>query len=416
MQAEKRSDESQYARIVQLVREAQHHKPAIQRLADRYAVWFTPLTLVMCAAGWLITGDARTIVAVLVVATPCPLILATPIAIISGINRAARAGIIVKSGAAIEQVSRAHSIVFDKTGTLTDGTPVVERIVPANGVPADDLLYLAASVEQLSSHLLGQTLARAAQEQWTILPLPSAFKEVPGHGVEGIIEDRHVVVGSPRFVEKLIGTGEADDRLSTLAARDKAKLAATIAVDRQLAGHAVFAEHLRPGVPALIERLSRLGVQETMLLTGDGSAHAHAIAEQAGITQVKANCLPQDKVAVIEELKHKREPVVMVGDGINDAPALATATVGIAMGAQGTGISSEAADIVLLVDDVTRVGDAVAIGRRTIQIARQSIFVGLGLSFLLMIIAAFGILPPPIGALSQELVDVAVILNALRAR
>jgi heavy metal translocating P-type ATPase len=417
MQATALSSQSQYARIVALVRQAQDEKPPIGRLADQYAVWFTPLTLLMCALGWFITGDPRTILAVLVVATPCPLILATPIAVISGINRAADRGIIVKGGAAIEQVGRAKAVVFDKTGTLTLGTPVLDRVTLFNGHSAAGLLRKAASVEQLSSHLLGRTMVQAAQAGGASLLLPVNFQEVPGRGVEGHVEGEHILVGSPRFLAERLGA-EQVERVTALREQAAAgdTLAAFVAVDLEPAGVVVFNDKLRPGVPDLVRRLRRLGVQRTVMLTGDRLANARSIAQEAGVDQVHADLLPADKVAVLQKLKAQYEPIVMVGDGINDAPALATATVGIAMGAHGTGVSAEAADIVLLVDDVTRVGDAVEVGQRTLRVARQSIYAGLGLSFALMVAAAFGLIPPAIGALAQEVVDVAVIVNALRAR
>ena len=416
MRADRPSSQSQYARIVALVQQAQSDKPPISRLADRYAVWFTPLTLLMSGLGWWITGNADTILAVLVVATPCPLILATPIAVISGINRAARAGIIVKGGAAIEQVGRATAVVFDKTGTLTLGSPLVDRVVAFDGIPAADLLRKVGSVEQLSSHLLGRVLVAAAQEQAGPWPVPTHFQEIAGRGVEGDLEGEHIMVGSPRFLSERIGAGQIDeDDLCTRAHADGA-LAAFVAIDQRTRGVVLFRDRMRPGVPELVTRLRALGVRRTVMLTGDRADNARAIAAESGIDQVEADLLPQDKVTILEQLKRQYDPIVMVGDGINDAPALATATVGIAMGAHGTGISAEAADIVLLVDDVSRVGDAVAIGQHTLRIARQSIFVGLGLSFLLMCVASVGLIPAPVGALCQEVVDVAVILNALRAR
>ena len=353
--------------------------------------------------------------AVLVVATPCPLILAAPIGIISGINRAARAGIIVKSGAAIEQIGRARAVVFDKTGTLTYGLPVLERVVTTNGIPPADLLRKAASVEQLSSHLLGRTLAQAAEAGGAHLALPEAFQEVPGRGVVGQLDGQQILVGSARFLAERLGAGPMAD-LARLPAPAGAVLSAYIAVDQRLAGVALFGDQLRPGGPALMDRLRSLGVQHIALLTGDRPDNARHVAEEARIDEVVADLLPADKVAALERLKAQYTPIVMVGDGINDAPALATATVGVAMGAHGTGISAEAADVVLLVDDVTRVGEAVAIGQHTLRIVRQSIGVGLGLSFLLMVIASLGVLPPPVGALCQEAIDVLVILNALRAR
>jgi heavy metal translocating P-type ATPase len=430
MRADKRSTDSQYARIVELVRKAQAEKPPLQRLADKYAVWLTPVTLVMCALGWWITGDAQTILAVLVVATPCPLILAVPVAVISGINRAAQAGIIVKGGTAIEQIGHATAVVFDKTGTLTVGMPVFERMVlfdeaavnqtngvsgatPNGAVTLDrhELLRLAGSVEQLSTHLLGRTLATAAQAQFGPLAMPDHFREIPGKGIEAEIDGHRVLVGSPAFVVEQTKQAIPAQQTPT----DEA-LVTYIAVDGSPKGMVFFDDQIRPGVPALIKRLHELGVKRTVMLTGDNAKHAAVIGQQAGVDEVAANLLPEDKVRAVEQLKRTYATVAMVGDGINDAPALATATIGIAMGAHGTGISAEAADIVLLVDDVSKVAAAVEIGQRMVKIAKQSIFMGLGLSFTFMVLAALGLIAPTIGALLQEAVDAAVILNALRAR
>ncbi len=422
MRADKLSTDSQYARIVELVRKAQAEKPPLQRLADKYAVWLTPVTLLMCALGWLITGDPQTILAVLVVATPCPLILAVPVAVISGINRAAQIGIIVKGGTAIEQIGHATAVVFDKTGTLTVGMPVFTHVVLFDGLASHhtngaarldqhDLLRLAGSVEQLSTHLLGRTLATAAQKQFGPLALPDHFREIPGKGIEAELEGRRVLVGSPAFL-----TEQTKQPILAQQASTDDAIVTYIAVDGSPKGMAFFNDQLRPGVPDLIKRLRTLGVQRTVMLTGDNAKHATVIGRQAGVDQVEANLLPEDKVRAIEQLKQTYRTVAMVGDGINDAPALATATVGIAMGAHGTGISAEAADIVLLVDDVTKVADAMEIGQRMVKIAKQSIFIGLGLSLSFMVLAAFGLIAPTVGALLQEAVDAAVILNALRAR
>lgn len=434
MRATKLSTDSQYARIVELVRKAQAEKPPLQRLADKYAVWLTPVTLLMCALGWWITGDVQTILAVLVVATPCPLILAVPVAVISGINRAAKAGIIVKGGTAIEQIGQATAVVFDKTGTLTLGVPVFKNVVlfdsPASKHPPSnqpngasntasngaanldqhDLLRLAGSVEQLSTHLLGRTLATAAQQQFGPLDMPDNFREIPGKGIEADLDGHRVLIGSPAFlVEQTKQSIPAqheptDDAIVTY-----------IAVNGSPKGMAFFDDQMRPGVAELLKRLRTLGVQRIVMLTGDNVKHATVIGQQAGVDQVEANLLPEDKVHAVEQLKLTYPIVAMIGDGINDAPALATATVGIAMGAHGTGISAEAADIVLLVDDVSKVAEAMAIGQHMVKIAKQSIFVGLGLSLSFMVLAAFGFIAPVMGALLQEVIDAAVILNALRA-
>jgi len=414
MRADKVSQESQYAKIVELVKKAQLEKAPIQRLADRYAVVFTPLTLIMSGLGFLITRDPTTILSVLVVATPCPLILATPLAIICGINKSAKSGIIVKGGAAMEQVGLAKAVIFDKTGTITFGTPYVEEIIPLNNETVEDLLYSTASLEQFSSHSIAKAVVDQAKGG---LALPLNFQESPGRGVAGDLEGCHYTVGSYAFLEKELGKDcfkncqEAIERFY-----NQNKLLIFIAKDALCVGILVISDRIRPGIKELIQRIRALGVQEVVMLTGDSAKNGEVIAREAGIKEVKAELLPGQKADVIKELLGKYNPIVMVGDGINDAPALATATVGIAMGAYGSAISVEAADIVLLVDDLGKVGDAIAISQRTIFVAKESILAGIGLSFVLMIVASFGFIQPAIGAMLQEVIDVVVILNALRIR
>ena len=418
MRADKRSNESQYSKIVELVRKAQEEKPPIQRLADHYAVYFTPITLVVGLVGFLITFNPITVLAVLVVATPCPLILATPIAVISGVNHAAKIGIIVKGGAAIEQIGHVRAAAFDKTGTITFGTPHVERVVSMDNFQSEEILYDAGCVGQLSSHVAAQSIARKASQEFGKLETPQGFKETPGAGVEGVVRNKSVIVGSKRFLESLLKREIISNKLEILIDETQAhgKLLTFVAIDEEPAGIIVFNDMIRAGVPAMIQRLRELGVQETVMLTGDNAENALTIAREAGIQDVKANLLPGQKVQELTKLKEKYNPLMMVGDGINDAPALATATVGVAMGAHGAGISAEAADVVLLVDDITAVADAVFIGQRMLRIAKQGIFIGLGSSFALMVIAAFGYIPPALGAMLQEIIDASVILNALRAR
>jgi heavy metal translocating P-type ATPase len=401
------SAESQYQLIVRLVDRARAEKPPIVRIADRVAVWFTPATLLVCGIAYLVTRDPVTALAVLVVATPCPLILAAPVAVIAAISRAAAAGIIVKSGAAIEQIGRARVVVFDKTGTLTLGRPLVERVMVANGRSADELLRLAASVEQLSGHHLGRAVAEAGVRRGLSIPAARDVQETHGLGVSGTVEGHAVDVGSAVY---LLNRGIAiTDGLSQ-------DTSAFVAIDRRYAGFITFADRLRHQVLALLQRLTRLGVTDTVMLTGDRTESAEAIAAEAGIATVRANLLPADKVTAIQELKAHRGAVVMVGDGVNDAPALAAATVGVALGEHGPAASAEAADIVLLVDDISRVADAIALSQRMRRIILQSIGVGLGVSFALMIVASTGRIPPSIGAVLQEVLDAAVIVNALRAR
>lgn len=416
MRATRISGESQYSRIVELVKRAQTERPPIQRLADKYAVWFTPITVGIAIFSLLVTRSADAFLAVLVVATPCPLILATPLAVISGVNRAAKEGIIVKSGAAIEQIGKGRVVIFDKTGTLTYGTPMIDRVASFKG-DEDYMLRLAASVEQLSSHPVAVSMAREGRERFGELLPASDFSESPGQGVEGKVEGKSVSVGSQIFVEKSIGKDfDAQSEEILREAQRKGSLVSFMAVDGQPAGVIVFSDQLRPGVPVLIQKLRELGVDQTVMLTGDSTINAATIAKEAGIEKVEANLLPEQKVNEVRRLTSRFHSSIMVGDGINDAPALATATVGVAMGAHGTGISAEAADIVLLVDDVTKVGDGIAIGQRMLRIAKQSIAFGMGGSFLLMGIASLGYIQPATGAIMQEILDIVVILNALRVR
>ena len=417
MRADKISGESQYAKIVQLVRKAQQEKAPIQRLADRYAVWFTPITIGISGLGWLLTHNVETILSVLVVATPCSLIFATPVAIISGINKAAKSGIIIKTGSAIEQVGKAHVVVFDKTGTITFGTPIVEKVIPTNKINANYLLRKAASVEQLSSHPTAKVLVKKGQEMFGNLPIPTNFHELAGAGVDGDVEGEHIVVGSQSVFENFADTGFAE-YIHEVKKQINAegKMLAFVGINNKPAGVIVFGDEIRPDVNLMVKHIKKLGVKKTIMLTGDNLDNAKSIAQQAGITDFEANLLPEQKVLAVKKLKQEFENVIMVGDGINDAPALAASTVGVAMGARGTAISAEAADMVLLVDDISKVSKVIEIGQKTIQIAKQSIFVGLGLSFVFMAIASLGYIPPAIGALLQEVLDVSVILNALRAR
>jgi heavy metal translocating P-type ATPase len=416
MRADKASRESQYAKIVTLVKQAQEEKAPIQRLADKYAILFTPLTLLMSLIGYLLTRDLTTVLAVLVVATPCPLILAAPLAVICGINRAADMGIIVKGGTPIEQIASTQAALFDKTGTITFGTPYVERVVPLGDESEADVLYHAAIVEQFSSHSIAKAIVKKAHAENISLPLSTHFHEEPGQGVEGTIEGQTYAVGSHAFMEKNYGIGCLNHH-QTIAndLYEKNKLVIYISKNQTCIGLVVLSDQIRPEVPSMIQKLHSLGVKEVVMLTGDGKRNAAIIAKEAGIRSFAADLKPEQKVDFVRSMEKKYTHVIMVGDGINDAPALATATVGIAMGAYGTAISAEAADIVLLVDDLTKVADAIAIGQRMLHIAKESIFIGIGLSFVLMIFAANGLILPAVGAMLQEIVDVAVILNALRA-
>jgi heavy metal translocating P-type ATPase len=412
VRATARAGESQYARIVELVRSAQASKAPLQRLADKYAVWFTPLTLVVSAAAYLLTKDWTRVLAVLVVATPCPLILATPIAILGGINRAARRHIIVRNGGALESMEKVHTAIFDKTGTLTVGRPEVSRVIAAPGFCEPDVLRLAAAVERGSSHPLAPTVIAAAEARRLEIPPARHVREAPGRGIIGEAERRTVAVGSRAFMIDRYHIPVAD--LDALEDGD-ARLRAYVVIDGAAAGAIEYADRMRPALDQLFRELADFGVRRTVLLSGDHAPNVLAVARAVGITEAFGDLLPEDKVRIVKEMAKEGDPVLMVGDGTNDAPALGSATVGIALAAHGGGITAEAADVVLLSDDIARVPEALRIARRAMMIARQSIGVGLGLSAVGMVFAALGFIPPIAGALLQEGIDVAVILNALRA-
>ena len=404
--------ESQYSRIVELVRSAQATKAPLTRLADRYAVWFTPITLLVCLGTYLVTRDATRVLAVLVVATPCPLILAAPIAIIGGISAAARRQIIVRHGGALEALSSVDTTVFDKTGTLTIGKPLVSGVRISNGLTEAKLLRLAGAAEQGSSHLLARTLVEAAVASGAPLASARHIVESPGRGLTAEVAGHEVMVGARAFVlERARYTAQ---QLAELE-RGEVGLRAYVATDGKLAGVVEYADQVRPGIHELFTRLASLGVNRTVLLSGDHTPNVQAVANEAGISEAHGDLLPEGKVSVIRELEREGAHVAMIGDGTNDAPALSAAEVGIALASHGGGISAEAADVVILADDLARVAEAITMGQRTMRVARQSIWLGLGLSAAAMAIAAAGYLAPTVGALLQEVIDIASIANALRA-
>jgi len=415
MKATHVAEQSQYAKIVALMRKAQEERAPIERLADRAAIFFTPLTIVMALIGVLWTGEWVTMLSVFVVATPCPLILAVPIAVMAGVSRAARNGIIVKGGAPMEEVGHAQVIIFDKTGTLTRGEPYVSKVLQVDGVDADQLLQLAASVEQFSNHVVAQAIVREAQQTGKLLELPEEHQESPGRGVRGLIAGTLIRAGSAKYLQEEGLVQAAQHSTSLLQTLDlRGKVGVSIAIGEQLGGIIILGDELRPGAKELIAQLKHMGIKAITMLTGDNEINASHIAESVGITDFAANLMPQHKVEHVKALTQCYPYTVMVGDGINDAPALASARVGIAMGAHGAGISAEAASVVLLDDDLGKVAEVVAIGRRTLMIAWQSAGLGILLSFGLMCVAALGYIKPVIGALFQEVIDIIVILNALR--
>jgi heavy metal translocating P-type ATPase len=416
LEASRLASESAYANVVRLVRAAETQRAPFVRLADRYAAFFLPLTLALAGLAWALSGDPVRAVAVLVVATPCPLILAAPIAIVSGVSRAARAGVIVKGGGAIERLGEARAVLLDKTGTLTLGAPGVRDVVALDGEEEDELLRLAASVDQLSAHVLAEALVHDAERRGLELAEPAEPVERPGQGMEGTVGGRRVAVGSAGWLRSRgIEVGAAAGIGEDGAEAGMAKV--LVGVDGRLAGVVTMADRLRADARRLGGELHAAGIRRVAMVTGDRGEVAERIAAEAGVDEVHSQQSPEDKLDVVRGMRADPElaPVVMVGDGVNDAPALALADVGIAMSGPGATVSSETADAVIVVDRIDRVAAAISIGRRALRIARQSVVFGIGLSGVAMAFAAFGYIPPLAGALLQEGIDVAVILNALRA-
>jgi heavy metal translocating P-type ATPase len=407
------AEESTYAGIVRLIEEAEKQKAPFVRLADRYALVFVPVTLVIAAAAWALTGDPVRALAVLVVATPCPLILAVPIAIVAGISRAARRGIIVKGGGALETLARGSVLLFDKTGTLTSGVPEVADVEVFGGIDPEELLRLAASLDQVSPHVLGAAIVRAARQRGLALSFPGDVREEPGSGIEGTVDGHRVSVGKSSWVSGGRGLPARARDIRRRSAMEGSS-AVFVAIDGEVAGGLILDDPIRPDTPRVIRTLRRAGIKRVVMVTGDHPDVAESVGISIGVDRILSERDPTDKVDAVKA-EGDGGVTVMVGDGVNDAPALAAADVGVAMGARGATASSEAADVVLVVDRLDRLAEAIRIAKRSRGIAVQSVLIGMGMSFGGMIFGALGLLPVVGGALFQEAIDVAVILNALRA-
>ncbi|MGJ8530668.1 MAG: heavy metal translocating P-type ATPase [Alphaproteobacteria bacterium] len=399
---------STYAGIVRLVEAAQKSKAPMVRLADRYSLLILAVTVAMAVLAWWVSGDPIRAVAVLVVATPCPLILAVPVALVAGLSRAAHYGVLIKGAKPLEALARIETMIVDKTGTLTEGRPKIVSIDALTDLTPDEMLFFAAGLDQGSKHPVAQAIVASAQQSGMHLPVPTDLVEFPGEGMTGRIDGHGVVVGGVDFVMRL-----ADGPQMAHPAQQNGAVVVALAVDGRLVGHIEMADTLRSGTIAFVKGLRRIGMKRILLATGDRLSVAEAVTDGLDLDGVRADLTPDQKVLLVLS-ERKNGPVMMVGDGVNDAPALAAADVGVAMGARGTVASAEAAEVVLLVDQLDRLLPGLEIARRSRRIALESVGIGIGLSFVGMITAALGYLAPVQGAVLQEVIDVAVILNALR--
>lgn len=417
MIAARRAENSAYSRLIRLVEEAEDNRAPFVRMADRYAAFLLPFSLLVGGGAWLISGESIRFLAVLVVATPCPLILAAPIAYIAGISRAASRGIIVKGGSAIEALGGVRAVLLDKTGTLTLGTPEIDHIITCDGFDEDELLRLTASLDQLSAHVLAEALVHGVESRGVRLEIPTDVREIPGQGIIGRVSGRNVIAGTAALLadNEIDGIDDVDRRAEEFNGDGHARV--YIAVDDSLAGVLLLADKLREDARDMTAAIHSFGIKHIAMVTGDHQSTAREIADQVGIDDVYSQLSPEQKLEIVRRMQSDPDthPVLMVGDGINDAPALALADIGIAMGTAGATASAEAADAVITVNRIDRVADAIGIGRRSVKIATQSVVAGLALSIVAMGFAAVGMIPPVAGALLQEAIDVAVILNALRA-
>ncbi|MBB5461048.1 heavy metal translocating P-type ATPase [Paraburkholderia sp. Cpub6] len=405
--------DSTFAGIVRMVQAAQHERSPAARLADRYALLFALAALMIAGGSWLVTGEVVRALAVLVVATPCPLILAVPVAVVCGMSRCARRGVLIKGGGALENLAQASILFFDKTGTLTSGRARLVSIETGPGISAETVLRFAACLGQASAHVISEAVTTAARERNLVLSAPCQVVEQPGAGVRGEVEGHAVGIGTFAYVLSLASPAPWSAAFLQRVAYGGAS-AVFVCVDGTMVGALQMADQIRLETPRALRLLRQEGIRRFIMLTGDRRDVAETIGATLGLTEVLSEQTPSGKLEAIRAAQ-REGTVIMIGDGVNDAPALAAADVGVAMGARGAAASSEAADVVLLVDRLDRLVEGLRIARHTRRIAFQSMIAGVALSFAAMAVAAFGFLPPVLGAMIQEVIDVAVIANALRA-
>jgi Cd2+/Zn2+-exporting ATPase len=400
--------------IVSLVKNAQQSQAPVQRVANRYARILVPVTFGIALLVYLLTGDITRSITVLVVVCPCALVLATPTAVVAAIGSAAKQGMLVKSGAVIEQVGKVDVVAFDKTGTLTRGQPVVQQIIALDGYPADGLLALAASVERGSEHPLGRAIVRAGLDRQLLPVTVEGFTVWPGYGVTGRVNSRAVVIGNRALLSErsIIWTDEVDRQVQQLERRGQTVI--PMAVDGTLRGLIALSDTPRPEAKQAIAELKRIGIREVIMITGDNARTAERIAQELGIDRVVAQVLPQDKLRIIRDLQAQGKKVAFVGDGVNDAPALAAADVGIAMGLAGTDVALETADIGLMADELLRIPQIITLSRQALGVIRQNVIFSMGMNVLAVVLGGFGVIGPVVGALMHETSALPVLANSAR--
>jgi Cd2+/Zn2+-exporting ATPase len=406
-------NETTLGNMIRLVKEARRTQAPVQRVANKYAQYLTPLAIAIAIVTYFITDEIMRSITVLIVICPCSLVLATPTAVVAAVGNAAKRGVLVKNGTAMEQLGKVDVVAFDKTGTLTLGEPSLKEIISLNGIQPDELLTLVASVERSSEHPLGKAIVKAAQERKLNTKVPESFEAIPGHGISAVIQGQEIVIGNRMLMAKEIVTPDSTiNQIFILEAEGNTIL--PVAISGEIAGLMIISDSIRPESKDAITHLKQLGIQATMLISGDNQATADAVGKSLGVDQVFANTLPEQKLSLIEKYQKKGLKVAYVGDGVNDAPALAKADVGIAMGTVGTNVAMETADIVLLTDKIERLPYLVDLSLKSLRVIRNNVIFSMSINILSVVLSMTGVIGPVVGAIMHEVSALPVVANSAR--
>ena len=414
VQAQKLGRDTTLGTIVKLVEEAQKSQAPVQRLANQYARILVPITFVVAIAVTLLTGELVRSVTVLVVVCPCALVLATPTALVAAIGNAARHNVIVKTGAHMEKLGKIDVVAFDKTGTLTEGRPEVVQVTSSDGAGADEVLRYAAAAERVSEHPLGRAIVRAAEAQGLTLPRAEGIQVLTGLGVQAHLDHTEIIVGSQGLLDSrgIRLSSEQERQLAEL--EDKGHTVIPVALGQQVIGLISLADAIRPNAPATLHGLKAEGVHTTVMISGDNRATVEAVARQLGVDEYHGQMLPAEKLSLIQDMKDRGQSVAYVGDGVNDAPALAAADIGIAMGVAGTDLAIETADVALMRDDMGRLPYLIALSRETLRTIRVSVLFSMSVNLLSVVLGTLGIIGPAFGAVMHELSALPVLAYSAR--